>query len=289
MFSCPALGFGIARPRAGVLMLVGSVFTAWLAAADSDVGSGGTIPIAPAAASLRELATDRPDVTESPFTIDRGHGQLEMDLANTTRNRRDGDRTTTWELAPFNVRLGVTENFELGVFAGPYVRQVEEPRGGPKDRRTGLDDVVLRAKYNFWGNNGGDSAGGIIADLLLPAGTHGLGSGKTGAGVRLPFALTLPGGWDLGLMTGGDWIRHDADGRRARWINTATLGHDLTRTLSAYTELTSDAGRGPQVATFDLGMAWQANPNLQWDAGVNLGISRAADDLQVFAGVSRRY
>jgi hypothetical protein len=36
-------------------------------------------------------------------------------------------------------------------------------------------------------------------------------------------------------------------------------------------------------------MAWKVNPNLQWDAGVNLGLSEAADDLHLFAGGSRRY
>jgi hypothetical protein len=287
MFSRSAFEVGTACRRAVALVLLGSAVGSGPARAEES-GSSRTIPVA-AGTSLRELVTDRPDVTESPFTVDSGHGQLEMDLATVTRNRRDGDRTTTWALAPFNLRFGVTPHFEVGVFAGPYLHQVEEPRRGPKDSRTGLDDIVLRTKFNFWGNDGGGSAGGLIADLLLPTATHGLGSGKTGAGLRLPLALTLPGEWDLGLMTGGDWIRQGADGRRARWINTATLGHDLTRTLSAYAELTSDAGRGSHVATFDLGMAWKVNPNLQWDAGVNLGLSEAADDLHLFAGVSRRY
>ena len=55
-------------------------------------------PGAPAvrADGLRDFNTDRPDTTESPFTIDRGHAQIELSLAEKIRvaahlKRRVGD------------------------------------------------------------------------------------------------------------------------------------------------------------------------------------------------------
>src|SRR3954470_5336499 len=102
-------------------------------------------------ALLREFSTDRPDATESPFTVDAGHTQLELSFASFTRNRLDGDRTREWEIAPFNLRLGVTSNFEAGIFVSPYVRRVEQPRAGARETRSGLGDVVLRGKINLWG------------------------------------------------------------------------------------------------------------------------------------------
>jgi hypothetical protein len=36
---------------------------------------------------MRPLSTDRPDQTESPYTVDAGHFQIEMDLANGTLDR----------------------------------------------------------------------------------------------------------------------------------------------------------------------------------------------------------
>src|SRR3954466_7390627 len=83
------------------------------------------------AALLRELSTDRPDATESPFTVDAGHAQLEMDFATLTRDRQGGVRTTELAVAPFNVRLGLLHNVEAGVFFDPYGRVTEEPRVGP--------------------------------------------------------------------------------------------------------------------------------------------------------------
>ncbi|MES2694640.1 MAG: hypothetical protein V4773_14280, partial [Verrucomicrobiota bacterium] len=58
------------------------------------------------AAGTRELTTDRPDTTETPFTIEPGKVQLETSVATWSRDRLDGVRTTEWEIAPFNVRIG---------------------------------------------------------------------------------------------------------------------------------------------------------------------------------------
>ena len=36
---------------------------------------------------MREISPDRPDKTESPYTLDAGHFMLEMDFANYTYNQ----------------------------------------------------------------------------------------------------------------------------------------------------------------------------------------------------------
>src|SRR5437868_5206562 len=36
------------------------------------------------ASLMRELSADRPDKTDSPYTVDAGHYQIEMDFANWT-------------------------------------------------------------------------------------------------------------------------------------------------------------------------------------------------------------
>ena len=43
-------------------------------------------------AQLRELNTDRPDLTESPYTVDAGHFQIEMDLVTFTDDRHNPAR-----------------------------------------------------------------------------------------------------------------------------------------------------------------------------------------------------
>jgi hypothetical protein len=238
---------------------------------------------------LREMNTDRPDATEGPFTIDAGHTQVEMSFASFTRNRLDGDRSREWDLAPFNLRLGLLNNLEAGIFLSPFVRQVEEPRGGLRETRSGFGDVVVRVKLNFQGDDGGGAAYGLIADIKCPTAANGLGNGAVEGDLILPLACDLPGGWDLGAMTKIEARHRDGGGARAVWINTATLGHNLAPRLDGYAELTSEAGDGTHVATFNVGLTYKLDDRTQLDAGANLGISRAADDEQFFAGLSRRF
>ena len=45
---------------------------------------------------MRELSPDRPDQTESAYTVDAGHYQLEMDFVNFTYDKTDGTTTKAW-------------------------------------------------------------------------------------------------------------------------------------------------------------------------------------------------
>lgn len=236
----------------------------------------------------RELSTDRPDVTESPFTVDAGRLQLEVDASAYTRNRLDGVRTTEWVIAPFNLRCGLTPDTELGVFFTPFVRATEQPRGGVKTVRRGVGDTILRTKMNFHGNDGGPVAAAIIADLKLPTAAAGLGNDQVEGALAFPVAFELGAGWDCGGMTSVAFAHTDA-GRRAVWGNTLTFGRELARDTGAYAELTSSAGDGAHVVTFNCGVTRRLNANFQIDCGVNIGLSRTAPDLTVFAGLARRF
>lgn len=237
---------------------------------------------------LRELSTDRPDATESPFTVDPGHVQFEFDLLGWTRSRSGGGSTTEWAMLPFNLRAGIRHNFELGIFVTPAVRLVETPGGGPGVTVSGLGDTTLRAKWNFSGNDTGGPGLGLIADLKIPTAKPGLGNGKVEGGMILPLALDLTGGWSLGGMAGLAAV-HEGGSYRAVLTSTATIGRDLADNLGAYLEITSEAGMGPHACSFDAGLTFTQGRHRQFDLGLALGVSRAAPDVSVFAGLTQRF
>lgn len=70
---------------------------------------------------MRELAPDRPDKTESPYTVDAGHFQLEMDVANLTLDDSNGVRTRAWNVAPFNVKIGLLNKVDLQFVFDDYL------------------------------------------------------------------------------------------------------------------------------------------------------------------------
>ncbi len=237
----------------------------------------------------REMTTDRPDATESPFTIEPGHVQLEMDVFSYARDRVSGDLTEEWEAAPFNVRVGLTPNFEAGIFVAPFRRVTERPAGGPRSHLSGAGDTTLRAKLNLGGNDGGNFAWGLMADLKLPTARRGLGNRKFEGALTLPVAFELGGGWGGAAMTAVELTYTDAARYRPTWINTVTVGRDLTEKIGGFLELTSAAGDGPHVATFNCGLTRSLSANAQLDCGVNVGLSRSAPDVLWFAGLARRF
>src|SRR5438477_5692131 len=60
---------------------------------------------------LREFSTDRPDQTESPYTLDAGHFQVEMDILNYGYDRytplRDNTRFEHVSIGTLNLKVGL--------------------------------------------------------------------------------------------------------------------------------------------------------------------------------------
>src|SRR5688500_4882093 len=59
---------------------------------------------------MRELSTDRPDVTESPYTVDAGHFQVELSLIEYTRDEDQGAELDEWVVMPSNLKVGLLNN-----------------------------------------------------------------------------------------------------------------------------------------------------------------------------------
>ena len=244
---------------------------------------------------LRELSTDRPDVTESPYTVDAGWGQLEMDLFAYTRDREKLAGTDTkvsaLSLANINLKFGLTSNIDLQTVFEPYtVIRVHDRISGTRKKISGFGDITSRLKINFRGNDGGDTAFGIMPFVKWPTNQNGLGNHSVEGGLIVPVAFTLGGGWDMGAMTEFDMVRNEADtGYAVEWTNSVTFSHDLAGRLGGYAELATTLTRGRDLASFDCGLTYGASRHLQFDAGVNLGLTRATEDLTVFTGVSLRF
>jgi len=239
---------------------------------------------------LRELSTDRPDQTESPYTVDAGHFQLEMDLVNYTRDRADGVTATELAVAPLNLKLGLANRVDLQLMVDPFVRaRIKDPLTGTTTA-SGFGDVTTRVKFNLWGNDGGPTAAAIMPFVKWPLSASDVRNGKTEGGVIGILGYELAGGWGSAFMTEVDWVRDEAGGRRTEWVNSITFSHDLGDRLGGYFEFFTVTG--PDTAwqvQFDLGLTYAVSPNTQLDLGCNIGITRSAPDCQPFVGVSRRF
>ncbi len=247
---------------------------------------------------MREMSTDRPDKTESPYTVDAGHFQFEMDVLNYSYDRyntaRADVRVESLAIAPINLKAGLCNRVDLQLVVQSYnAVRTRDRAAGTVDKQRGFGDVTSRLKVNLWGNDGGATALAVMPFVKLPTNQDQLGNNSVEGGVIVPLAVALPGGWGVGVMTEVDFVR-DGGGRRhhAEFINTITFAHGIAGNLGGYVEFFSvvSAERGSSwVGTADVGLTYGLTPDIQLDAGVNFGLTRSADDLNPFLGISWRF
>lgn len=271
---------------------------AWLSLPATLLLSGGWPILAVATAatpdsSLRDLSTDRPDLTESPYTVDAGHAQVEMDLVAYSRNEAGGGRSESWTVAPINVKFGLSRSADLQLIVESHRRdRITQATTGARTEIRGFGDVTIRLKRNLWGNDGGPTAAALMPFLKIPTAAEGLGNGALEFGLIAPLAVSLPSDFGLGIMGELDWLEDAAgNGRHAELTATATVGRDVAGPLGAFVEVATTvrpSREGASPATLDAGVTLAISPNAQLDAGVLLGVSDAADDRVLFLGVSVR-
>jgi hypothetical protein len=245
-------------------------------------------------ALLREMATDRPDKTESAYSVDAGHYQIEMDLLSYTYDRSDAETLEAWAIAPINMKVGVLNNVDLQIIAESYnIQRTKDRSTNSSARLSGFGDLLLRCKTNLWGNDGGPTALSVMPFVKLPTNQNGLGNGAVEGGVIFPFAMDLPADWGFGAQAEVDYIQDSGSSDyHGEFLNTVTVSHDIVGKLAGYVELFSNVSTesgAKWIATFDFGFTYAITRDIQLDAGVNIGLTDAADDLNPFIGLSMRY
>lgn len=245
---------------------------------------------------MREMSTDRPDTTESAYTVDAGHVQLEMSLADFTYDRRNDEGRTrrTLAVAPLLFKIGLTNDADLQIGMDPHAWERAGAGGGEEASTVrGFGDTVVRLKMNLWGNDGGATALAVMPFVTFPTATDGLGSDGVEGGIIVPLAVSLPADFALGAMVEFDFNQaSDGEGMVVDFVHTVTLGHDLVGDLAGYVEYAGFANLNRDEdyrGYFDAGMTYALTSDIQLDAGVRVGLTRAAEDVGVFMGVSLRF
>lgn len=230
----------------------------------------------PLAPPVREMSTDRPDITESAFTVPRGMWQFEMETVSVTQD--GGSRSEDW--GSINIKYGINDSMDV---------QWVTPAWHHKNGLDGWTDTELRLKWNLSGQDDGAAAAiALMPYVKLPVASRRLGNDDIEGGLIIPMSLNE---FPLAWMVQADIIRNDADtGYTGAFTFTATTGFDLTPRLAAFVEGVAALPLDGDAETYlNGGLVFSINDNWFLDAGVNLGLNRAADDERFFTGMSRRF
>ncbi len=244
---------------------------------------------------MRDFMPDRPSITNGPYTVDPGHWLLEIGLFEYTRDRYNSERLRLDGFASgdTNVRLGITNSAELDLLFTAYNSLLTTDKStGAHTRQSGFSDLTLRSKINFFGNDGGPFAIGLIPSVTFPTGADGLGGRGLSGGVGLPVQFALPADFQLAIESIIQTIHEPGGGSHFDYPNSISLGRSITKKLSTYIELATDISAAPHtswVGTVDTALVYQPVNNWQLDAGVNIGVTKPASDLLTFIGAAWRY
>lgn len=259
---------------------------------------------------MRDMTTDRPDNTESPFTVDAGHFQFETNIFGFSRSRPDleGAFTKSYDYGSTNIRIGLTNFAEFNVIVNPYgvVKTTQfDPDANviTKTRQSGSGGVDLRLKVNLWGNDTFEKPGATAFALLpfvtIPTGwENGISPPGIEGGLVVPFAIKLTEKWNLGISGGFHVVRNEIEepsvrpGTHTEWFASGSFAYEWTEKFGTYYEIvgrfrTLDP-RG-DIGLLSTGFTYKLAKNVQLDGGVNFGVTRSADRINPFVGISARF
>ncbi|MAY73353.1 MAG: hypothetical protein CMJ31_01250 [Phycisphaerae bacterium] len=241
----------------------------------------------------RPLSADRPDATESPYTVDAGAVQTELSFVEYTFDDDGRSDVHNIAVAPTNLKLGLTNDTDIQFIWTPYVRESVDDG----EDNAGVGDLQTRLKINLWGNDAGSTALALLPYLTFPVGESGLGAEDLEGGIVVPFAVDLAAvglaGFGLGTQVEAAFERSaDDTGYRARVSHTVAIGYEVNERAGVYGEYIGDAAfdGGGYSPTLSTGATYALTPNALLDAGLRVGLrDENTDDLVVFAGLTVRF
>ncbi len=249
----------------------------------------------PAVAQQRDYCPERPGINTPACIVDKGHVSVETAVVDWTLDRQPDSRTDTVLIGDTMVRLGVTDSVEARIGWTPYGHQrTRDRQSGAIDRVGQTGDVSLGLKASLLHPDGSGLSIAALPYVTLPVGGSAIGAGKAGAGFLLPVTYELSDAVQLDATPEVD--AQPNTGRTGRHLQYSAAGgasFKLTKAVSFTAEAQVIQDNDPDDRTTQalgaLSVGWQAKDDLQFDLFGIVGLNHDAPDMELAAGVSRRF
>jgi hypothetical protein len=246
------------------------------------------------AQDLRDFCPDRPGLGTPACTMDPGHFDIELGVADWTLDKTPDSRTDTIEAGQLLVRIGLADSLEaqIGWTAFGHVR-TRDRLTGSVDKASGVGDLTLALRQNLMNPDGSGLSLALMPFASLPTGGSAIGAGDWSAGLLVPLSYDLGGGAQIGLTGRIEAAAdEDRDGRHLAYGGVAGVSVPVSKAVDATFEIAANRDEDPSGHSTEwlagISAGWMPNENLQLDAGANFGL-HGAPDVQLYLGVSRRF
>jgi hypothetical protein len=247
----------------------------------------------PAHAADAPVCPDRPGKGTGTCTVSAGVWQIETGLVDWTHDDSAGVRTDFTLIGSTLLKLGITGNADVELGFTPYaISRVRGPQG--LARASGFGDMVVRSKVRLTDD---DEPVQLALDpvVKIPTARHALGNGKVEAGLTVPIAIALgKGPLSLAFAPEVDWRADgDGNGHHAAMIQLIDLGIAASSRLALTAELWAlwdwNPARTSRQYSADGAVAYLLSNSIQIDGGANFGLNRSTPDVELYAGISKRF
>ena len=245
-----------------------------IASADGADSRQAVPPVSP-------IEPDRPDVTNGTHLVDVGLLQLEAGVQHARMGSQHSSGT------PVTARIGLFEWLEARASADGFLHQTDSASNA-----SGIGNVQVGAKLRLFADPGGVPVLSILPTVNLPlaSASKGLGYGDSDitvvllTGTDLNRTSHVDFNYGIGAIGAGQ-----GRPRFSQHLVSVSLSHTVTEQLTPYIESfwfsRQDPDGGP-VFSVDAGLIQAFTARLAVDGGVAVGLTNAAPDVSVFAGIS---
>jgi hypothetical protein len=224
-----------------------------------------------------EIATDRPDVTNSSLVVPAGSLQIENGVNFSTR---DGDRFV--DGTNTRLRAGIANCLEFLVDMPTYFANVRGSQG------SGFSDVTPALKWQISPVPGKVDLSAVFG-VALPTGSSGVAGPGAQPYLQFPWSWELRGGWGLsGMFT--EFFRPAEPTSKLITEATFAIEKKVTERASLFVEYVGDyPENGSSAQLLNSGGLYRLSPNQQVDFHVAVGLNHNAPRYIVGIGYSARF
>lgn len=240
------------------------------------------------------LITDRPDQTESAFTVPKGLFQIEGGWGYGEANDRATEVTAqAFPLALLRIGLNTVFELRIGV-PGVEIERTDTATGSSDTR--GLVDATVGFKVVIAEERGALPQTAFLGTLVIPSGDQELTRDGVDPSFRFVLSNTLSPRLSLSYNLGMVWLTEPSGNGTLETSSlfdwTVALGISARDRLGVFVEAFGVAPIDAEIGTataFDTGATYLLTPRLQLDVSASVGLSRAAADWTMGLGCSFRF
>jgi hypothetical protein len=229
------------------------------------------------------METDRPDQTESPFTVKKGWIQGEVGF-----NLEKENGFKTWVHPTILWKYGASKKFEFRLIteAISFERPLMIPDG--TETISGILPIQIGGKIAFWEEKGLLPKTSLIFHVApSKLGSKKFNTDKWAPNFRFTMQNTLSDNIGLGYNVGAEW---DGFSNTPAWIYTIAPGFNLGEKWYGYVEAFGAFRKGElPMHALDGGLAYYTSDNAKLDISSGFSLTDNATDWYGAIGFSFRF